>query len=508
MKNTTISFEQLTFTDVFTQVQNQKQLIPFGNDGKFTLGDGFCGMGGVSDGFARNENIEPVFGINHSPKAIKCYKENNPGVKCYEEDWETMDEKKLPRQLNFFWMSAECTHHSVASGGNSRDPKSRSLADHLERYVIWCNPDYIFVENVREFLSWGPVEEKIDTNGNVVMKYNKEFKCMMPVLRPIKHLKKIFYNRWVKSICDLGYTYEYRLINAADFGAATSRVRYFGLFAKKGLKIIFPSPTHSKYPNRTGLKPWIACKTVIDLENEGNSIFGREYNMELPKNVRRKLAKPTLQRFAYGIKKFVLNDFISKSYSSNGNGIDVSSLEDPLHAIRTKDCHAYIKLLIDEEKRFFLTQNIQKSNNANSIDQPLNTILTRDEKVLCSLQFIDKDNQNKYNVQSINEPLSGIVCADSKKLITLKTKGEIDKIKEQEKREFIEMFFGVGILADLLCDIIKDIKMRYLNSNELAKASGFNNGMSMGDSESERKLHIGNAVPPVIPEAWSYAITA
>jgi len=166
------------------------------------------------------------------------------------------------------------------------------------------------------------------------------------------------------------------------------------------------------------------------------------------------------------------------------------------------------------------------SVNANSINDPLPTILTRDEKSIATLQFIDKDNQNKYNVQPLYRPLDGIVCADSKKLISVKTDGEIDELKELEKRQFIETYFSnddswdsfieaidvntnerIGTV-DLLCNLIKDIKMRYLHSNELAMAMGFREDMYMGDTETERKLHIGNAVTPVIPEAWSYALTS
>ncbi len=539
----TVAQQVINYTSLLV---DQEGFVPLGTNGKYTLIDGFCGMGGVTDGFAENEQIEPIIGINHSEKAIACFKKNFPGVKVFQEDWTTLDEKLLPRKVNFFWMSAECTHHSIAAGGNSRDPKSRSLADHLERYVIWCNPDYILVENVREFLSWGPVEEKKDKNGNTLMKFNKELKCMMPVLKPIKHLKKTFYNRWVKTIKNLGYEYEYRLINSADFGAPTSRLRYFGCFAKKGLKIVFPEPTHSKHPKRTGLLPWVPCRTVIDLEVEGNSIFGRKYNMDLPKRLRKKLCDNTLKRHAYGIRKFFLNDFISKQYSSNGKGVDVSSLNEPLHTIPCRDTHAYIKLIIEERKRSFITQNIQNSINANSIEEPLRTILTRDEKVLCQIHFIDKDNTNKYNVQSVNEPLGGILCSDSKKLISVKTQfidkyntqphniqsveeplhtimtadsknlitistqEEVNSIIELEKREFIEKYFSEdGIeVVEFLCWAIKDIKMRYLSSTELARASGFKDGMAMGDSEQERKLHIGNAVPPAIPYAWSRALIA
>ncbi len=515
-------------------------MVPCGSDGKFTFVDGFCGSGGVTEGFIEDENIEVIAAINHSPDAIYCYKTNNPQVRCFEEDFTDMDEKLLPKKVNIFWISAECTFHSNAAGGTSRDADSRSQPEHIERYVVWSNPDYVYVENVKEILNWGPVIKKRDENGKLVMK--KRNGKMRPVYIPDPKKKKTLYNKWVKSICALGYNYEYRILNSADFGAHTSRERYFGIFAKKGLAISWPESTHSKNPDKTGKDAWRPCKETIDLEAEGTSIFGRAFNQSLPKHLQRPLVPATLKRLAMGINKFFLSDFIAKSYS---NGSQISSLEYPLHAITTTNHHSLVQVKKNDsfiqksysqgsqwssiqeplhtittvdrhaivsliKKQQFITQNIQKSVNANSIDKPMPTILTRDEKVLVTLdktQFLDKDNGGELNVQSINEPLHTIVTADSKKLITIETNEDyIDSVREKEKYEFFLTYFEKTI-AEILCEAIKDIKMRYLFSVELARTTGFRDDMYLGKSETQRKYHIGNAVPPAVASALSKSLT-
>lgn len=42
--------------------------------------------------------------------------------------------------------------------------------------------------------------------------------------------------------------------------------------------------------------------------------------------------------------------------------------------------------------------------------------------------------------------------------------------------------------------------MRFLNSTELADITGFRKGTDLGRTETLRKKHIGNAVPPVLPK--------
>ena len=74
------------------------------------------------------------------------------------------------------WASLECTNFSKAKGGQPRDADSRTLAEHLFRYIEAINPDYIQIENVEEFMSWGPMAE----NGRPIsMHKGEDYTCLL-----------------------------------------------------------------------------------------------------------------------------------------------------------------------------------------------------------------------------------------------------------------------------------------------------------------------------------------
>src|SRR5690606_7125859 len=79
-----------------------------------------------------------------------------------------------------------------------------------------------------------------------------------------------------------GYRDEWREMNSADYGAYTSRNRLFGCFAKPGLPIVWPTPTHSKTGSEktdlfgSGLKKWLPVRDLLDFDDEGESIFTRK----------------------------------------------------------------------------------------------------------------------------------------------------------------------------------------------------------------------------------------
>ena len=106
--------------------------------------------------------------------------------------------------------SLECTNFSKAKGGQPRDADSRTLAEHLFRYIEALRPDYIQIENVEEFMCWGELDDK----G-----------------KPVSRDRGVCYLKWVQNVRRYGYDFDHRLFNAADFGAYTSRKRFFGLFA-------------------------------------------------------------------------------------------------------------------------------------------------------------------------------------------------------------------------------------------------------------------------------------
>lgn len=450
---------------IFDKIEEKKhnKLIQLKHKGKMTGGVLFTGVGGETEGILQTGVCEVLFGINHDPEAIKCNATNHKNVVHYIYDIRQIELDALQEfiGIDFLWMSSECTHFSKAKG-SSRDADSRALSEELYRYADYLQPNYLHVENVEEFLTWGPLIPKVDKKGHIVYKKKDGKFTDEPEMVVDPKRKGEYYNIWVNTLKDLGWTnYEYRLLNAADYGTPTSRKRYFGIFSKPGCPIAFPTPTHAKKDSKghkAGLKEWVACREFIELNNEGNSIFGRQFNNKLRKNHQKPLVKNTLGRIAYGIKKFILNSFneqlILKYYTSGGY---CSDLNEPLHTIRTNDTHALLSIekdqfinqyygrndahnsinaplktittanrnsLITVDKNRFLTQHHYKNLNAQSLNMPINTILTEDMKSLVTVDikngnFIEKHQFGKESVSDINEPLHTIVASDRQALISV-----------------------------------------------------------------------------------------
>ncbi len=137
--------------------------------------DLFCGAGGTSTGVEKarleNEQCAKVIAcVNHDKNAIASHAANHPDALHFIEDIRTLNLSPLvshlqkcraeyPEALIVLWASLECTNFSKAKGGQPRDADSRTLAEHLFRYIEAINPDYIQIENVEEFMSWGDLDE-------------------------------------------------------------------------------------------------------------------------------------------------------------------------------------------------------------------------------------------------------------------------------------------------------------------------------------------------------------
>lgn len=135
--------------------------------------DLFCGAGGVTTGieqarFNANKIAEVIACVNHDPIAIESHYANHPDAFHFTEDIRTLNIQPLIEIVNHkvsdsdilcLWASLECTNFSNAKGGLPRDADSRILANDLFRYIDGINPDYIMIENVQEFMSWGPLDE-------------------------------------------------------------------------------------------------------------------------------------------------------------------------------------------------------------------------------------------------------------------------------------------------------------------------------------------------------------
>ncbi len=396
--------------------------------------DLFCGAGGTSTGvenakYAGEQCAKVIACVNHDANAIASHAANHPDALHFTEDIRTLElsplvahigrmKKIYPGALVVLWASLECTNFSKAKGGQPRDADSRTLAEHLFRYIEAIEPDYIQIENVEEFMSWGDMDE----NGH-----------------PISKDKGRSYEEWKRNVKRYGYDFDWRILNAADYGAYTTRKRFFGIFAKRGLPIVFPEPTHCK-DGKTDmfgqLKKWKPVKEVLDFSDEGESIFCRK----------KPLAEKTLERIYAGLIKFVAGgkdafivkynsmsqtgkyqapsvdepcpvvatqgrlalakvNFLSKQFSGHPGSKNIS-VEEPAGTITCKDHHAFVSAYY--------------GNGYNhSVELPAPTVTTKDRLALINSVFID----NQYGTgkpTSINQPVGTVTTVPKFNMVSCK----------------------------------------------------------------------------------------
>lgn len=441
----------------------------------FLFVDLFCGAGGTTTGVenARFRDLKcakVIACVNHDPIAIKSHKANHDGVHHFTEDIRLLDMDVLRAVVYaevarykamgytvklILWASLECTNFSNAKGGGTRDADSRTLAEHLPRYIEALDVDYVQIENVREFLAWGPLVPKLEKGGKAcVLKYNQGKNQFYPVMVPESRTKGRDFMRWRYGIEDMGYRYDHRFLNSADFGANTKRVRYFGIFAKHGLPIVFPEATHSKGGKTPGTEPWRPASEHIDFEDKGKSIFGRKRKNGSPAD----LSPKSYARVFAGLCKYVAGGdaaFIAKYFSGRPEG-KVIPVSAPAGTIKCVDSQALIQVqrhgaflstynsgwdscrntgmnepvnTITTNNRFGLVQPISfltqtyaansKGDNITSVEDPLRTITTRDGHAVVQASFITSSNGGApaAKVSSVDEPARVITTADNKSVV-------------------------------------------------------------------------------------------
>lgn len=386
-------------------------------DPDFLIIDLFCGAGGTSTGFEMTDGKALVIAcVNHDFMAIKSHWLNHPHIAHFEEDIRTLKLEPLVKLLNYYralypnakvilWASLECTNFSKAKGGQPRDADSRTLADHLDRYILALNPDYGQIENVVEFMSWGP----LDANG-----------------KPVSRRNGSDYMRWCNYIDSLGYYNEWKELNSADFGAYTSRNRLFGCFAKHGLPIAWPEATHAKKPNTGNMftaphKKWKAVREVLDFDDQGISIFDRK----------KPLSDKTLERIYAGLIKYVAGGkdaFLLKYNSTSQKGVHLPpSVDDPCPVIAAQNRLGIVNA------SFISKYFSGKPDGKNiSIDGPAGTIRCIDGQALVQAAFITQRNSGN--------PDGRVVDIDGPARTITGTGGNQDLVRP----EFITCYNGNG----------------------------------------------------------------
>lgn len=249
--------------------------------------DNFAGGGGASTGIEIATGMAVAIAINHDPAAILMHKTNHPYTEHLQASVWDVDPKTVcrGRPVGLAWFSPDCKHFSKAKGAALVDRKIRGLAWITLRWAAEVRPRVIILENVEEFQTWGPVRKG----------------------KPVKKLAGTTFRKFIRQLEELGYTVEYRELIAADYGAPTSRKRFYMIARCDGKPIVWPKPTHSK-TGADGLPRWRSAAEIIDWSLPCPSVFATKAEIMDRYGLKavRPLAKNTMRRIIRGVDKFTI----------------------------------------------------------------------------------------------------------------------------------------------------------------------------------------------------------
>lgn len=417
--------------------------------------DCFAGGGGASVGIEMALGRPVDIAINHDPDAILMHKTNHPDTLHLTEDIFEVDLKKYVsgKLVALMWASPDCTSHSKAKGGKPREKGLRILPWAVYKHAKAIFPEVIMMENVEEIQQWGPLDE----NGYIIRERRGED-----------------YRKFIIAMKSLGYTFDCRELVAADYGAPTTRKRWYAIFRRDGREIVWPEKKYFKDREPR----WKACGDYIDWSDLGKSIFDRT----------KPLADATMKRIANGIKKYIIDNpdpYIVKNknaiafliqYHGETKAGDARGqlLTEPIKTIDTNNRYGLVTAFIT---KFY------KSGIGQGCEEPLHTITTSPGHFGLISAFLIKYYGSGGSGKGIDRPLDTITTKDR---------------------------FGlVNVFLDIEGEqyILKDIFLRMLKPEELKLMQGFPEDYIIDRDYNwksypiaKQVARIGNSVVPIMAQ--------
>ncbi|MWG36222.1 DNA cytosine methyltransferase [Halomarina oriensis] len=457
--------------------------------------DLFCGGGGFSTALAlaceQLERDARLIAINHWTKAIETHKRNHPWAEHHNAKVEELHPPAVVGKddVDLLVGGPECTHFSSARGGKPVNEQKRASPWHVVDWVQKTRPKHLIIENVPELESWGPVDEdgKPSRNGET-------------------------FEAWINALHSLGYSMDWDVLNAADYGDATKRRRLFIVGQRNG-RATFPTPTHSKTPDED-TAPWRRAADILNHSHRGGSVWERS----------RPLSDNTMQRIAQGLREHC--------------GDEVAAFADAIEELTPDDVHQMQEdivavddldsALVERTEPFFVaapavaadggsvaesetgTRMVMgQQSNARALDAddaPVPTIATRG-----AIHYIEAEPF----VKPRNGPRRGLHSnatyqPDERPLHTVTAKNHDGHLVSP----FLVEYYGNSDTASLSDPVPTvttkdrhalcvpelspwglDLRYRMLQPDELAAAQGFPPEYEFVGNKGETTEQIGNAVP-------------
>lgn len=236
---------------------------------KIKIVDLFAGVGWLSYGFAHDDNFEIVAANEILPNMAKAYELNHPNVKMYCKDIKDFGISDLE---NDFWIKKgeidlivwwpPCQAYSTVGKRLIDDPRGKLFQEYY-RVLKELEPKVFLFENVKWLLS-------------------------MQWWELLKTIISLFESLW--------YKIEYKVLNAADYGAPQVRERVIMIWTKFDKEFNYPEPTHynpegqQPLSNRKLLPYLTLWEAISDLPFIKTSEESFEYQSE-PQNDFQKLMR-------------------------------------------------------------------------------------------------------------------------------------------------------------------------------------------------------------------------
>lgn len=476
--------------------------------------------------------------VNHWERAIETHAANFPWANHYCTGVEVLDPcRTVPGgRVDLLWASPECTHHSTARGGRPKSDQSRASAWTVLKWLQELYVRRVIVENVPEFLQWGP----LNARGQVIPSRRGET-----------------FTAWVQALMSLGYRVQWKILNAADYGAPTTRRRLFVQAVRSGARLVWPEPTHAESAMELFAevrRPWRAAAEVIDWAVPGQRLSERS----------RPLAEATLRRIETGIRRYWGAWAKPFLIVLRGTG-SCRGLELPMPALtaggehlgliqpfvtryngsRERDCRRVHGVesplpVVDCSNRYGLVEPFitgidnQSTLDANrGVGEPLSTVVTKARH--CLVEPFVLGQQSGAAPRPTREPLPtvathGAISVVSPFLAILRGQSEVRSAGAPAPTVscsgahlgLVVPYYGndeageIGRpLRTVTCKdrfgllegetVTLDIRFRMLLPHELAGAQGFPSAYTFAGNREEQVRQIGNAVCPPVAAALAHA---
>lgn len=184
----------------------------------------FCGAGGASLGLHRAGYA--VTGYDAWGVAVATHNAN--GITAHQHDLSDAAGDDVLEPCDLLWASPPCQPFSAAGDGagefDGRDGFPWTL-----RIIATLQPSVVIVENVK---------------GLTFDKHSEYFGSVL------------------SSLTALGYEWQWRVLNSADFGVPQTRERCFIIARNDGGRIVWPAPTHTD-GDSLFLQPWVTMAEAL-----------------------------------------------------------------------------------------------------------------------------------------------------------------------------------------------------------------------------------------------------